>query len=286
MPRLLLFLALLVSACSTKSTPPASPASSTSPDDSKPSACPPFLDDQGLFRNADLEGVFIVRDAKANCIRTTDAALADAPSLPHSTFKIPNALIGLETGVLSGPNHPFAWDGTKHSIEDWNRDHDLASAMRVSCVWCFQDLARRVGEARMRQWIDAFDYGNERVEGAIDNFWLEGSLRITPRQQIDFIRRMLDGELPVRKESVDIVSRWLELEREGESAWYGKTGLGEQDERVVGWLVGYVEAEGRRYEYATFVRGGKSTPEEFRRLIPLRKPITRALLVEVGALEP
>ena len=36
------------------------------------------------------------------------------PLSPCSTFKIPNALIGLQQGVVSGPDHAKAWDGTPH----------------------------------------------------------------------------------------------------------------------------------------------------------------------------
>lgn len=278
----------LLAACSSAPPPAAAPPSAPAPlpqapADSPRAVCNHSLDDGGIFANADLEGVFVIRDAQNDCVRTTDTLLADTGFLPQSTFKIPNALIGLETGVLTGSD-VFVWNGEKHSVEAWNGNQDLESAMRASCVWCFQDVARRIGEDRMRKWLDDLDYGNEKVEGAIDRFWLEGSLRITPRQQVDFVRRSLDGKLPVRKENVERVWGILEIERTGDSVWYGKTGLGSQDGRIVGWLVGYVERDGKRYEYATLVRGGKSTDDEFNRVMPLRKAITRALLEKVGAL--
>lgn len=276
-------LALLVACSASQGPAPATPSPQASTV-SKPSVCDPSLDDGGLFANAGVEGVFVIRDAATDCIRATDARLADTGFLPHSTFKIPNALIGLETGVLTGADARFVWDGQRHSIEAWNRDHDLESAMRASCVWCFQKVAGEIGELRMREWLDAFDYGNEKVEGRIDRFWLEGSLRITPRQQVDFIRRTLNGELPVSKANVEIVWRMLELERTGDAVWNGKTGLGEQDGRVVGWLVGYVERNGSRYEYATLVLGGDATDDEFNRVMHLRKTITRTLLERMGAL--
>jgi beta-lactamase class D len=64
-------------------------------------------------------------------------------------------LIGLETGVIPDENHVIRWDGTKHEIESWNRDHTLKTAIQNSVVWYYQELARRVGNERMQSYIDA-----------------------------------------------------------------------------------------------------------------------------------
>lgn len=282
--RPLLLVTSLLALCSLFAAPAPAPASASTP--APVPTCDPELDDGGLFRDADVEGVFIVRDAQSDCTRTTDAKLADTGFRPQSTFKIPNSLIALELGVVRGETHPFKWSGKKYSVEDWNRDHDLASALRVSCVWCFQEIARDIGKTSMRRWLQDFRYGNARIDGPIDKFWLTGPLRITPRQQIDFVRRSVEGKLPISKAHVDLVWRILELERKGDSIWRGKTGLGPQDGRAIGWLVGYAEHRGRVYEYATLVRGKSATDYEMDRIAAVRKPITRALLVKLGALEP
>lgn len=33
--------------------------------------------------------------------------------------------------------------------------------MKSSVVWCYQELARRVGSERMQKWVTALHYGNE-----------------------------------------------------------------------------------------------------------------------------
>ena len=50
---------------------------------------------------------------------------------PCSTFKIPNSLIGLETGVIPGPDFVLPWDGTQYEIAAWNRDHDLRALVEL-----------------------------------------------------------------------------------------------------------------------------------------------------------
>src|ERR1700676_5024920 len=86
---------------------------------------------------------------------------------PCSTFKIFNALVGLETGVLQNENHPMTWDGTKYPFPDWNKDQTLQSAMIHSVVWYFQNVAFAIGEARMKEFIHKVHYGNEDIFGGI-----------------------------------------------------------------------------------------------------------------------
>lgn len=258
------------------------PAAKPPPKVATPDACSAPLDGAESFTRRGVEGTFVLRDEATGCTRATDAALADTGFLPASTFKIPNALIGLETGVITGESHPFHWDGEKRELDDWNRDLDLGGALKVSCVPCFQQVARGIGEPRMRDWLHRFGYGNEDVSGPIDRFWLEGGkLRISPRQQVEFVHRSLAGELPVKPEHVALVWRLLEIERVGDSVFRGKTGLSVQDGRAVGWLVGYAERAGHRWAYATFVH---DAAPDVARIKPMRKEIARELLVKAGAL--
>lgn len=68
--------------------------------------------------------------------------------------------------------------------------------MFIHCVWFYQDLARRIGEKNMQKWIDTVGYGNTKMGGQIDNFWFEGDLRISAREQVSFIERLVNRDLP------------------------------------------------------------------------------------------
>ncbi|PIE75458.1 hypothetical protein CSA17_07375 [bacterium DOLJORAL78_65_58] len=162
----------------------------------------------------------------------------------------------------------------------WEQDLDLAGALRLSCVPCFQDVARRIGRDRMGRYLRDFGYGNQDISGPMDQFWLKGRLRISPRGQVAFLHRMLAGDLPVKRSRVALIWRLLERESGPGFTFRGKSGLGLQDGRAVGWLVGYVERAGHRWIYATLVLGRVDADgnEEMRRLMPLREKITRALL--------
>jgi beta-lactamase class D len=178
---------------------------------------------------------------------------------PCSTFKVPNALIGLETGVLGGPGDRKAWDGKRHSREVNNRDHDLASAIRHSVVWYFQDVALDIGPERMQAWLDAFEYGNRDITGGQDRFWLSSSLQISAFEQLRFMAALDAEALPASPENQAIVKEMLEQDEnlpDGlDGAVYGKTGscIGKPVDH--GWFTGFYHHDERKYAFAVNVKG-------------------------------
>ena len=178
---------------------------------------------------------------------------------PCSTFKVPNALIGLETGVLSGPDDEKPWDGTQHSREVNNRDHDLASAIRHSVVWYFQDVALDIGAERMQTWLDALDYGNRDISDGQDRFWLSSSLQISAVEQLRFMAALDAEVLPASPENQAIVKAMMEQDEhlpEGlDGTVFGKTGscIGEPVDH--GWFTGFYHLDDRQYAFAVNVKG-------------------------------
>jgi beta-lactamase class D len=204
-------------------------------------------------------------------------ALAAERFHPASTFKIANTLVGLETNVLPDDSVTIKWDGKKRR-PPWDRDHDLASAFRVSCLPYFQEIARRIGGDRMRRWIDKLDYGNRDMEGAVvDSFWLTGKLAISAREQVAFLRKLWRYELPVTRANADLLRRLMVLEKTQTTTWSGKTGTADG----VAWLVGWVERGGEAWFYAALLVG---KPEETDRLFKVRRELVRDALVHFKAL--
>jgi beta-lactamase class D len=140
-------------------------------------------------------GVFAAYDSGSNSIVTSDAPRSKQAILPASTFKIPNSIIALETGVVTDPDKDvFKWDGVARNFPDWNRDHTLRTAIAASAVPVYQEVARRIGADRIKTFVDKLDYGNRDIGGApIDYFWLTGNLRVSALQQIGFLDRLRRG---------------------------------------------------------------------------------------------
>lgn len=198
---------------------------------------------EAMLADEGYQGSFVLRRdaAEGHEMAIAGRELAQTPHSPCSTFKIPNSLIGLETGVVSDGSFFLPWDGEERSITSWNRDHDLESALANSVVWYYQEIARRIGIEQMNQWVTSFDYGNAEIGAEVDTFWLSGPLQITPVQQVEFLARLTSGELPVSDRSLNILREIMPRRTEGDAVIAAKTGTCLDETRSHGWLVGWVE---------------------------------------------
>lgn len=224
-------------------------------------------------------GCVVLRDLATGEERQ-GGTLCDNPLSPCSTFKIPNALIGLDAGVMKDEKHLFLWDGVKRWRDTWNKDMDLAEAMRTSCVPCFQELARKTGRERMQKKIDAFAYGNRDLSAGVDTFWLGSSLLVTPREQARFLGDLWLGRLPVSPEATATVQR-IVRQGGGEGwSWSGKTGsctFSDGKAPAHGWFVGEAERDGRRVTFAVVEQGKEALGTRSR-------DFARRLLIREGLL--
>jgi beta-lactamase class D len=240
-----------------------------------------------FFKNT--KGAFVVYDLKNNrYIRYNEARCRERFS-PKSTFKIPNSLIGLETGVIQDANSVIAWNRRKYPPQDnwnqepfnhWAQDQTLRSAIKYSVVWYYQELALRVGEQRMKKYISVFNYGNQNVSGGIDEFWLNGKLQISADEEVEFLKAFYTERLGISKRSTDIVKDILVLEKTPAYTLSGKTGGGSIAERIfIGWFVGYLETNGDVYFFATNIEG-----PNFPEIRDKRIDVTKQLLTQLGYL--
>ncbi len=234
------------------------------------------------FGHFNVNGTFVLYDA--NNAKYTYANKDDASRgyIPASTFKICNSLIGLETGVIKDENFVLPWDSIQRQIPAWNADQDLRSAFRNSTVWYYQEVARRIGGQKMKHWLDTLRYGNADTSGGIDKFWLNGGLRISPEQQIDFLRRLRDNALPLSQRSMDIVRSIMIMKDTLGYVVRGKTGWGIIDNENFGWYVGYVETNGNVYYFANCIR---STGEADKNFAKARTEIVSMMLNELGIIK-
>jgi beta-lactamase class D len=204
-----------------------------------------------------LKGTFVLFDVQTGRTLCHDPQRARIRYSPASTFKIPNTLVALETGVANGPDFFLAWDRAAVPPQSWwpsvwSQDHTLRSALKHSVVWYYRELARRTGQERMQSYVDRFHYGNRDISGGIDGFWLSGGLRISAEEQTDFLQRFVAGKLDLSERTTRLAKDMLILEDTPSYRLSGKTGwagLGEAEQQI-GWLVGYLERNGQVYPFA------------------------------------
>ena len=209
-------------------------------------------------------GAFVLYDLKRGGYTRYNEARCRERFSPYSTFKIPNSLIGLDTGVITDAEFRIKWDSEKYPafnrdtlpFSAWWQDHTLRTAYRRSVVWYYRELALRVGEKRMREYVRRLGYGNGDASGPVNNFWLNSSLKISADEQVEFLKRLYKGELPVSKRSLSILKEIMTLEEAPGYKLSGKTGGGPLGEgRFLGWFVGYVETKDNTYFFATEIEG-------------------------------
>lgn len=218
----------------------------------------PFHEETRLaaaFEKRGLTGCFVVLDPVAHQLRGFNRQRAERRFPPASTFKIANALIGLETGVVKDTDEVLPYGGTRERLKQWEQDMNLKDAMKTSNVAVFHQLAKRTGLERMQTWLARLSYGNAEAGPTIERrFWLEGPLAISPVEQVDFLNRLAKGELPIRAAAGADLRQLLLYEKKGESALYAKTGwVGPKDPQI-GWWVGWVEKDKACYPFALNIR--------------------------------
>ncbi|HEV2765639.1 MAG TPA: penicillin-binding transpeptidase domain-containing protein [Pyrinomonadaceae bacterium] len=255
------------------------------------SACAPAVQaralDLGQFFKG-TEGCFVLYDQKRDRYTRYNEARCRERFSPKSTFKIPNSLIGLETGVLGGADFRIKWDRAQYPPDGWDtepfvhwkRDHDLRSAFKYSVVWYYRELAKRVGPERMKELVNKLEYGNRDTSGDVTRFWLNETLKISADEQLEFLKKFYAYGLPVSRRSTDIVKDIMVQESTPEYKLSAKTGGGPRAEGVViGWYVGYVETGGNVYFFAMNMDGPNYLAIRDRRI-----ELTRRVLAHLGVL--
>jgi len=239
-------------------------------------------------------GGFSVYNLKTDTYIQYNTEQCKKRSSPCSTFKIPNSLIGLETGVIADTGYIIKYDSLLHPRDEellsrepfkhWFQDLSLAKAFQYSCVWYYQELARRIGQERMKHYIDLIDYGNNDIAGGIDHFWLCGSMEISLNEQVEFLKKIYLHKLNgFSDKSFEAVKSIMLYEASPQYKLYGKTGGGDcWNDKVIGWYVGFVETDSGTSIFAMniIVNDFEDLKNNFR--IELTKKILRDLKIISG----
>jgi beta-lactamase class D len=199
-----------------------------------------------IFDKRNVKGTFVLKNTSTGNIKIYNFKRSDSAYLPASTFKILNSMIALQSTAIKSVDDTINWDGVERSWGAWNKDHTMRTAMPVSCVWFYQALARRIGKEQMQYWVNQVAYGNKNIGKEIDNFWLEGDIRISANEQLTFIERLINNELPFDKEIQETVKELMVTDSNEKYVMHSKTGWTNQ----IGWNVGYIDTKNNRWIFA------------------------------------
>ena len=200
-----------------------------------------YAEDSGLanlFQKRGVEGTIIISSLDNKVIYIHNDSRSEKRFSPASTFKIPNTLIALEEEAIKDENEIIKWDGMKRSFEAWNKDHTLLTAFPVSCVWFYQELARRIGKDKYIKYLKQLLYGNQKYGPELTTYWLQGDLKISAKEQINLLKKIYKNEVPFKQSNIEILKKIMIVENNPEYTIRAKTGTNPS----IAWYVGYVES--------------------------------------------
>ena len=176
---------------------------------------------------------------------------------PNSTYKIYDALFGLEEEIITPENSFIAWNGETYPFEAWNADQTLQSAMNSSVNWYFESVDEQLGAANISNYIEEIGYGNENISGDFSTYWMESSLKISPIEQVELLTQLQNNSFGFAPENINAVKNAICLSSSDAGTFYGKTGTGRVDgQDVNGWFIGYIETVDNTYFFATNIGAG------------------------------
>jgi bla regulator protein BlaR1 len=215
----------------------------------------------------DIPGCMVLYNPQNQEYSIYNAVLADTRRSPCSSFKIISTLLGLEYGAITKENSVRHWSGEIFSNPDWNKDMNYEEAFRISCVWYYRQLIDELGKDILQKELVKLKYGNQDIsawEGntsgndnntALNGFWLESSLKISPKEQVEVLSQIFETDLGYKEENIQLLKEVMEVNQDRwEGKIYGKTGTGKQDGKIVdAWFVGMMEHEDKKVYFTVYL---------------------------------
>ncbi len=215
-----------------------------------------YLDLHNIFKG--YKGSFVLYDSTENTWRIYDKDNAVTRISPASTFKIYSALYGLESGTITPEQSLIRWNGQNYVYNLWNADQTLESAMQNSVTWYFQALDQRASLSDIEKYVQEIGYGNQIVEGDIASYWLNSSLKISPVEQVQLLKKLYNNEFEFAPENIKAVKNAISLYTTDEGTLSGKTGTEEVNgQNTSGWFIGYIEKNGHTYFFSTNIQSNQ-----------------------------
>lgn len=236
------------------------------------------------FDEKNLTGCFAIMDnGTGNFTVYNLPRYRDSSYLPASTFKIVNSLIGLQTGIISSDSMIIDWDGVNRR-PDWDKPLTMYEAFRVSSLPYYQEVARRIGKDTLQFWIDSIHYGSGKkdttfiIKGAVDSFWLNNTLKITPDENLGLVKKLYFNELPFFKLYQEKVKNAMLFEDNANYRLAYKTGWGfTEKHHSIGWVVGWIEENQHPYFFVLNVESPNPNYDMYKARMEVLKNILKQL---------
>lgn len=203
----------------------------------------------------DYTGSFVLYDQSADRWNIYNMDHASTRVSPNSTYKIYDALLGLESGIITPEHSTFTWNGEPYPFHSWEADQDLTSAIHNSVNWYFQAIDSQAGFEAVRTFLQTINYGNQNTGTNLNLYWTDFSLKISPIEQVELLQDFYQNNFHFDSKNIQAVKKALLLSTTSSGSLYGKTGTGRVNGKDVnGWFIGYIETSNNTYYFATNIQ--------------------------------
>ena len=216
----------------------------------------------------EINGAVVIYDPAKKCYQIYNHELALTKRSPCSTFKIISSLVALENGIIEPDDSTRTWSGEIFWNEEWNKDIDFFDAFHASCVWYFREIVDEIGKDMIQEELNRLEYGNCDISDwngrlntnnsnpALTGFWIESSLLISPKEQVEVLERIFGDKTDYSQETLNQLKQVMLLSGQDRSeiSIYGKTGMGKAHGIVVdSWFTGFADSNGKRIYFCVYL---------------------------------
>ena len=150
----------------------------------------------------------------------------DSAMAPAATFYIVPALIGVDQGII---NH-----------------HDTTLNLNDSAQF-YKAVIAKIGRQQILKVLDSLHYGKGIASADSTHFWEDGSLVITPDEQLGLIKRVYFKDLFFQKKSQEKLKKMILMEDNSNYRLSYITGIDTTANKNAAWVLGYVEENQHPY---------------------------------------
>lgn len=191
------------------------------------------------FEENQIDGCFMLHDMSTGQFEIYNIGKVQYRYPPAGTFLIMDAMAGLETGVISDTNMTLKPDTSSAGGSQFSSNLTMAQAFRTTNIPWFQEVSRRIGQAKMEYWIDSVYYGNKVVGTQMDRFWLDNTLQISPDEQMGLLEKLYYSKLAFQPRSQRLVKSLMIKKQSYSDTLSYQTGFGKDKNDQIGWIIGW-----------------------------------------------
>ena len=162
----------------------------------------------------------------------------DSAAAPLNTFFIIPVLIGLDKGIVNY--------------------HDTLLNLNDSAE-LYKAVIAKIGRQQILKVLDSLHYGKGIASADSTHFWEDGSLVITPDEQLGLIKRIYFKELFFQKKSQEKIKKMILMEDNSNYRLSYITGIDTTAGKNTAWVLGYVEENQHPYFFVLNTKANTST---------------------------